>query len=148
IGRPKLNTKAFHPSQKSTSRFKLFFLQDVASSPDALLLPKRRPSPINFRPLENGSFRWSSLPPCPPSINQHPHRLTTSPPSPGVLIPMPRHSLVPSKNGYETPENINFRRSLALCLLHHPFSNEKRSLHHLHLYFWLNFCSKYFKFCG
>ncbi|KAH0657249.1 hypothetical protein KY285_032131 [Solanum tuberosum] len=58
-----------------------------------------------------------------------PHRLTTSPPSPGAALPHAPSLLRPVKFGHEPPENNNIRRSLALCLLHHPFSNKRR--HHM-----------------
>ncbi|KAL3365338.1 hypothetical protein AABB24_010471, partial [Solanum stoloniferum] len=54
------------------------------------------------------------------------HRLTASPPSPGVLHPHAPSLLCPIKFGHEPPENNNIRRYLALCLLHHPFSNKRR----------------------
>ncbi|KAL3380184.1 hypothetical protein AABB24_000690, partial [Solanum stoloniferum] len=55
-----------------------------------------------------------------------PHRLTASPPSPGVLHPHAPSLLCPIKFSHEPPENNNIRRYLALCLLRHPFSNKRR----------------------
>ncbi|KAL3380059.1 hypothetical protein AABB24_000598, partial [Solanum stoloniferum] len=60
-----------------------------------------------------------------------PHRLTTSPPSPGASLPYAPSLLRPVNFGHEPPENNNIRRSLALCLLHHPFLMKRDTLRRL-----------------
>ncbi|KAL3365861.1 hypothetical protein AABB24_010800, partial [Solanum stoloniferum] len=88
------------------------------------------PSPCLFRPLPSRSAMNRRKTTISDGFQHHLnlHHLTTSPPSPGVLHPHAPSLFRPIKFGHKLPENNNIQRYLALCLLHYPFSDEKRHL--------------------